>query len=45
MAEHLINHSALSCLNQWYVTDRRYMGVLSPSELAAHEVFVAKGVE
>jgi len=33
MAENLINYSALAYLNQWYVTDRRFMEILTSTEL------------
>ncbi|WLW59637.1 hypothetical protein RA224_20660 [Achromobacter aegrifaciens] len=32
MSEHIINHSALSYLNQWYVTDRHYMGISTSAD-------------
>jgi hypothetical protein len=34
MSENLIHRSALSYLDQWYVTDRRYMDILTSSTVA-----------
>ncbi|MGF6858206.1 hypothetical protein [Paraburkholderia sp. CI3] len=35
MHEYLVRHSALSYLNQWYVTDRKYLDLLASSDVAA----------